>query len=168
MCETVWFIKEKKIPLYLWTHETRKQIRCSEIQCERSRNRKIVTDVLFQKGEKGRKKEITIPKQLKFARFQGLRINLWGWMLQPLGSRLCPPGLRLCPLFYKDMWDQIANLCWIIEKAREFQKISISSPLTTLKPLTVITTNCWKFWKRWEYQTTLPASWETCMQVKKY
>ena len=40
--------------------------------------------------------------------------------------------------------------------------------MTTLKPLTVwITTNCGKFLKRWEYQTTLPASWETCMQVKK-
>ena len=25
----------------------------------------------------------------------------------------------------------------------------------------------WKFWKRWEYQTTWPASWEMCMQVKK-
>ena len=37
-----------------------------------------------------------------------------------------------------------------------------------LKPLTVwITINCGKFFKRWEYQTTLPASWETCMQVKK-
>ena len=37
-----------------------------------------------------------------------------------------------------------------------------------LKPLTVwITTNCGKFLKRWEYQTTLPASWETCMQVRK-
>ena len=36
------------------------------------------------------------------------------------------------------------------------------------KPLTVwITTNCGKFWKRWEYQTTLPASWETCRQVRK-
>ena len=36
------------------------------------------------------------------------------------------------------------------------------------KPLTVwITTNCGKFLKRWEYQTTLPASWEICMQVKK-
>ena len=36
------------------------------------------------------------------------------------------------------------------------------------KPLTVwITTNCRKFFKRWEYQTTLPASGETCMQVKK-
>ena len=37
-----------------------------------------------------------------------------------------------------------------------------------LKPLTVwITTNCRKFWKSWEYQTTLPATWEICMQVKK-
>ena len=30
-----------------------------------------------------------------------------------------------------------------------------------------ITTNCGKFFKRWEYQTTLPASWEICVQVKK-
>ena len=30
-----------------------------------------------------------------------------------------------------------------------------------------ITTNGGKFLKRWEYQTTLPASWEICMQVKK-
>jgi len=36
------------------------------------------------------------------------------------------------------------------------------------KPLTVwITTNYEKFLKWWEYQTTLPASWEICMQVKK-
>ena len=36
------------------------------------------------------------------------------------------------------------------------------------KPLTVwITINCGKFWKRWEYQTTWPASWETCMHVRK-
>ena len=37
-----------------------------------------------------------------------------------------------------------------------------------LKTLTMwITTNCGKFWKRWEYQTTFPTSWEICMQVKK-
>ena len=43
--------------------------------------------------------------------------------------------------------DQIANFCWIIEKAREFQKkTSISAALTMLKPLTVwITINCGKF-----------------------
>ena len=37
-----------------------------------------------------------------------------------------------------------------------------------LKPLIVcITTHYGKFLKRWEYQNILPASWETCMQVKK-
>ena len=55
--------------------------------------------------------------------------------------------------------DQIANICWIIKKAREFQKNIYLCFLTTPKPLTVwITTNCGKFFKRWEYQTTLPAS----------
>ena len=54
--------------------------------------------------------------------------------------------------------DQIANIRWIIEKAREFQK-NISFCLTMPKPLTVwIKTNCGKFFKRWEYQTILPAS----------
>ena len=51
--------------------------------------------------------------------------------------------------------DQIANIRWIMEKAREFQKTSISALLTMPKPLTVwITINCGKFFKRWEYQTT--------------
>ena len=64
--------------------------------------------------------------------------------------------------------DQIANIHWIIEKARKFQKKSTSSLLIMPKPLTVwITTNCGKFLKRWEYKTISPASWETCMEVKK-
>ena len=64
--------------------------------------------------------------------------------------------------------DQIANIRWIMEKAREFQKNIYSALLTMPKPLTVwITINCGKFWKRWEYQTTWPASWETCMQIRK-
>ena len=51
--------------------------------------------------------------------------------------------------------DQIANTHWIAEKAREFQKTSTFALLTMPKPLTVwITTNCGKFFKRWEYQTT--------------
>ena len=55
--------------------------------------------------------------------------------------------------------DQIVNICWITEKAREFQKKSTYALLTIPKPLTVwITTNCGKFLKRWEYQTTLPIS----------
>ena len=50
--------------------------------------------------------------------------------------------------------DQIANIYWIIEKAREFQK-NISALLTMPKLLTVwITINCGKFFKRREYQTT--------------
>ena len=66
--------------------------------------------------------------------------------------------------------DQIANIQWIIKKPREFQKKkkSISALLTMPKPLTVwITTNCRKFWKKWEYQTTWPASWEICMELRK-
>ena len=54
------------------------------------------------------------------------------------------------------------------EKQEKSRKTSTSASLTMLKPLTVwITTNYGKFLKRWKYQTTLPASWETCMQVKK-
>ena len=54
------------------------------------------------------------------------------------------------------------------EKQENSRRASTSASLTTLKPLTVwITANCGKFLKRWEYQTTFPASWETCMQVKK-
>ena len=51
--------------------------------------------------------------------------------------------------------DQIANICWIIERAREFQKkTSLSALLSMPKPLTVwITINCGKS-ERWEYQTT--------------
>ena len=64
--------------------------------------------------------------------------------------------------------DQIANIHWIIEKAREFQKNIYSPSLTALKPFTVrIATKYETFWKRWEYQTTRPASWEIWLQVQK-
>ena len=65
--------------------------------------------------------------------------------------------------------DQIANIHCIIKKARNSRKTStLLYWLLLPKPLTVwITTNCGQFLKRWEYQTTLPASWENCMQVKK-
>ena len=62
--------------------------------------------------------------------------------------------------------DQIINIHWIIKKAREFQKI-FSALLTMPKPLTVWITTNWKFFKISEYQTSLPASWEMCIQVKK-
>ena len=64
--------------------------------------------------------------------------------------------------------DQITNICWITEKEREFQKNIYFCFIDYAKALTVwITTNCGKFLKRWEYQTTLSASWEVYMQVKK-
>ena len=54
------------------------------------------------------------------------------------------------------------------KKQESSRKTSISALLTTPKPLIVwITVNCGKFWKRWEYQTTWPVSWEICMQVRK-
>ena len=52
-----------------------------------------------------------------------------------------------------------------MQKAREFQKNIIFIDYTNV--FVWITTNSEKFVKRWEYQTTLPVSWETCMQVKK-
>ena len=55
--------------------------------------------------------------------------------------------------------DQIANICWFIEKAREFQKNIYFCFIDYAKASTVwITTNCGKFLKRWEYHTTLPVS----------
>ena len=54
------------------------------------------------------------------------------------------------------------------KKQDSSRKKTTSASLATLKPLTMwITTNCGKFFKRWEYQTTWPASWEICMQIKK-
>ena len=54
------------------------------------------------------------------------------------------------------------------KKQESSRRTSISALLTMPRPLTVwITINCGKFWKRREYQTTWPASWEICMQVRK-
>ena len=63
--------------------------------------------------------------------------------------------------------DQIVNICWITEKAREFQKNIYFCFIDYTKAFVEITTNCGKFLKRLEYQTTSPAFWENCMQVKK-
>ena len=64
--------------------------------------------------------------------------------------------------------DQIANIPWIIKKAKEIQKNIYFYFMTMSKPLSVwITINCGKFWRSSEYQTIWPASWETCTQVRK-
>ena len=54
------------------------------------------------------------------------------------------------------------------KKAREFQKNIYFCFTEYAKAFDCVDHNkLWKFWKRWEYQTTWPASWETCMQVRK-
>ena len=63
--------------------------------------------------------------------------------------------------------DQIGNIRWIVEKAREFQKNIYFCFTNDAKSFVWITTNCGKFWKRWEYQTTWPASWEISVQARK-
>ena len=54
--------------------------------------------------------------------------------------------------------DQTANICWVIEKATEFQKNIYFCFIDYAKAFVWIATNYGKFLKRWEYQTTLPAS----------
>ena len=65
--------------------------------------------------------------------------------------------------------DQIANFHWMIKKAREFQKNIYFCFIDYAKAFDCVDHN--KLWtillKRWEYQTTLPASWEICVQVRK-
>ena len=67
--------------------------------------------------------------------------------------------------------DQIANIHWIIKKAREFQKNIYFCFIDYAKAFNCVDHNkLWKILKeikRWEYQTTWPASWEICMQVRK-
>ena len=84
-------------------------------------------------------------------------------MLKILHSRLCHYAKQELPDVHtgfrkgRGTRDQIANIYWIIEKAREFQKNFVSS--TMQKPLTVwLMTNCGQFLERWEYQTILPVS----------
>ena len=86
-----------------------------------------------------------------------LRSKLWQYVNWEL------PNIQ--PKFRKGRGtrDQIANIRWIIEKAREFQKNCF---IDYAKAFDCVD-QTWKFLKRWEYQTTLPASWETCMQVNK-
>ena len=63
--------------------------------------------------------------------------------------------------------DQIANICWIIEKPKEFQKNIYFCFIDYAKAFDCGSQQTGKFLKRIEYQTTWPASWETCMEVRK-
>ena len=64
--------------------------------------------------------------------------------------------------------DKIANICWIMEKASEILKNIYFCFIDYAKAFDyVLTTNHGKFLRKWEYQTMLPISWETCMWFKK-
>ena len=64
--------------------------------------------------------------------------------------------------------DQIANISWIIEKAREVQKSIYFCFIDYAKAFDCVDHNkLWKILQEIEYQTTCPASWEICMQVRK-
>ena len=72
------------------------------------------------------------------------------------------PDVQACFRKGRGNRDQIVNIRWIMEKAREFQKNIHFCFIDYAKAF-----DCGKFWKRWEYQTTWPASSETYMQVRK-
>ena len=64
--------------------------------------------------------------------------------------------------------DQIASITGSSKKQENSRKSSALASLTMLKPLIVwVTTDCGKFLKRWEYETTRPATWAICMKIKK-
>ena len=64
--------------------------------------------------------------------------------------------------------DQIANICWIIKKAREFNKNIFFCFIDYAKAFDCVDhSKLWKLLQEMGNQTTWPASWETCMQVKK-
>ena len=64
--------------------------------------------------------------------------------------------------------DQIANIHWILEKARELQKNIYFCFVDYAKTFDCVDHNkLWKTLKEIEYQSTWPASWETCVQVRK-
>ena len=120
---------------------------------------------------------IPIPKKgnaKKYSNYCIIALNASKVMLKILQSRLqqnmnCElPDVQTGFRKERGTRDQIANICWIIKKAREFQKNICFFFIDYAKAFDcVITINCGKFWKRWEYQTTWPASWETYMQGRK-
>ena len=113
--------------------------------------------------------------------FSKSSLNIWKFMVH--ASKVM---LKFSKLGFNGMWtknfqmykldlqkaeEPWSNCQYLLDRSisRGFQKkTSTSASLTMLKPLTVwIPINCGKLWKIWAYQTTLPATWETCLQVEK-
>ena len=90
---------------------------------------------------------------------------LQGWLQQYVNRDL--PDVQAGFRKGRRIRDQIANICWITEKASEFQK-KIYCFIDYAKAFDCMDHHkLWKILKQVEYQTTWPASWEICMQVKK-
>ena len=78
------------------------------------------------------------------------------------------PDVQACFRKGRGARDQIANICWIIKKARAFQKNIYFCFIDYAKAFVCVDhKKLWKFYKRWDYQNTLLAFWETFLQVKK-
>ena len=91
---------------------------------------------------------------------------LQAWLQQYMNCEL--PDLQAGFKKAKEQEIKLPTSVGSLKKQESSRKTSISASLTMPKPLTVwITTNCGKFLKRWDYQTTWPASWEICVQVRK-
>ena len=109
---------------------------------------------------------------------QGNRDRLASFRVQSLGSLLRAVNLDtvspICSSLHKLVLENVKKpeiklptSYGSLKKQESSRKTSISALLTMPKSLTVwITINCGKFWKRWEYHTTCPASWEICMKVR--
>ena len=128
------------------------------------------------------------------AKARALRVR-WVWLFSKIKEnttlRLCYEQLKLIPFWFRSFQrlclggggvlvgqagfrkgrgtrDQIANIRWIIEKAREFQKNIYFCFIDYAKAFDCVDHNkLWKILKEMEYQTTWPASRETCVQVRK-
>ena len=89
---------------------------------------------------------------------------------KPRFNRMCTMNFQSQARFRKGRGarDQIANILWIIEKAREFQKNIYFCLIDYAKAFDCVDHNkLWKILNEMEYQTTLPGSWEICMLVRK-
>ena len=122
--------------------------------------------VSFQSQRKAMPKNAQTTTQLHSSHASNVMLKILQARLQQYVNHELP-DVQACFRKGRGTRDEITNICCIIEKQENSRK-TISALLNMPKLLTVwITTNYGKFWKRWEYQTTLPTSWETCMQVRK-
>ena len=140
----------------------------------------------FRKGRKTRNQIASICRIIEKVRVSEKRLFLLYWLFQSLwlyGSKQTVENSSSQASAIREPWnfrcstgfrkgrgtrDKIPTSAGSWKKQESSRKTSISALLTMPKPLTLwITMNCGQFWKWWKYQTTWPASWETCMQVRK-